>query len=133
MQGRSIIVLFVKSSKVRWTEYVTRGRNEKVIENFVRKHEREIPFVWHMCTSRWEDNETKTLEITTPLTFLTVFKIKSHTIQNMTLHKIIKFCTDCFSVCQNITSKFRNIAIFKSFVNSIMTKNCRYVPDFSLY
>jgi hypothetical protein len=34
----------------------------------------------------------------------------------MTPHKITEFYEEWFSVCLNITSKFRNIAIFKIFV-----------------
>jgi hypothetical protein len=34
----------------------------------------------------------------------------------MTLHRIIKFFTGWFSVCLNINSKHRTIAIFKSSV-----------------
>jgi hypothetical protein len=36
---------------------------------------------------------------------------------SMTLHKITEFYAKWFSVCPNITSKFRTIAIFKNFVN----------------
>jgi hypothetical protein len=38
----------------------------------------------------------------------------------MTLHKITEFYTELFSVYPNIISKFRTIAIFKTYVNKIM-------------
>jgi hypothetical protein len=49
----------------------------------------------------------------------------------MTLHKITEFYTEWFSVCPNITSKFRNTAVFKSFVkcNNDSNKTCRYARD----
>jgi hypothetical protein len=43
--------------------------------------------------------------------------------KGITLHKIIELCTKWSSICQNITSKFRIIAIFKSFVKD---KNARF-------
>jgi hypothetical protein len=53
----------------------------------------------------------------------------------MTLHKITEFYTELFSVYHNITSKFRNIAIFKNFVkeNNDSNKASRYVHDLLLY
>jgi hypothetical protein len=49
----------------------------------------------------------------------------------MTLHKITEFYTEWFSVCPNITSKFRNTAVFKSFVKckNDSNKTCRYARD----
>jgi hypothetical protein len=38
----------------------------------------------------------------------------------MTLHNITEFYTELFSVYQNITSKFRTIAIFKNCMKKIM-------------
>jgi hypothetical protein len=53
----------------------------------------------------------------------------------MTLNKVTVFITDWFSFCPNITSKFRAIAMFKSFVkqNNDSNKTCRYIHDLSLY
>jgi hypothetical protein len=53
----------------------------------------------------------------------------------MTLHKITKFYTELFSAFPNINSKFRIIAIFRSFVkqNSDSNKTCMYVHDRLLY
>jgi hypothetical protein len=53
----------------------------------------------------------------------------------MTLHKITEFYTELFSVYHNITSKFRNIAIFKNCVkqNNDLNKTYRYVRDLLLY
>jgi hypothetical protein len=46
----------------------------------------------------------------------------------MTLHKITEFYTEWFSVCPNITSKFRTIVIFKNWVkqNNDSNKTCRF-------
>jgi hypothetical protein len=53
----------------------------------------------------------------------------------MTLHKIIEFYTEWFSVYPNITSKFRTIAIFKNCVkqNNDSNKIYRYVHDLLLF
>jgi hypothetical protein len=53
----------------------------------------------------------------------------------MTLNKITEFYTELFSVYHNITSKFRTIAIFKSFIkqNNDSNKTYRYVHDLLLY
>jgi hypothetical protein len=53
----------------------------------------------------------------------------------MTLHKITEFYTELFSVYQNITSKFRIIAIFKNCVkqNNDSNETYRYVHDLLLY
>jgi hypothetical protein len=53
----------------------------------------------------------------------------------MTLHKTTEFYTEWFSVCHNTTSKFRDIAIFKSFVeqNNGSNKTCRYVHNLLPY
>jgi hypothetical protein len=46
----------------------------------------------------------------------------------MTLHRLAEYYAEWFSVCTNITSKFRNTVIFNSFVkqNSDLNKTCRY-------
>jgi hypothetical protein len=53
----------------------------------------------------------------------------------MKLHKITEFYTELFSVYLNITSKFRNIAIFKNCVkqNNDSNETYRYVHDLLLY
>jgi hypothetical protein len=53
----------------------------------------------------------------------------------MTLHKITELYTELFSVYHNITSKFRNIAIFKNCIkqNNDSNKTCRYVHDLLLF
>jgi hypothetical protein len=53
----------------------------------------------------------------------------------MTLCEIIEFCTEWFSVCSNISSEFRTIAIFESFAKqtSDFNKTCRYIYDLLLY
>jgi hypothetical protein len=53
----------------------------------------------------------------------------------MTLHKITEFYTEWYSVCPNITSKFRTIAIFKNYVkqNNDSNKTYRHVHDLLLY
>jgi hypothetical protein len=53
----------------------------------------------------------------------------------MTLHKIAEFYTEWFSVYQDITSKFRTIAIFKNCVkqNNDSNKTYRYVHNLLLY
>jgi hypothetical protein len=53
----------------------------------------------------------------------------------MTLHKITEFYTELFSVYPNITSKFRNIAIFKNCFkqNNDSNKTYRYVQYLLLY
>jgi hypothetical protein len=40
----------------------------------------------------------------------------------MTVHKITEFFTEWFSVNPNITSKFRTITIFKSFIGELITQ-----------
>jgi hypothetical protein len=51
----------------------------------------------------------------------------------MELRKITEFYAEWFSVCPKITSKFRIIAIFKSFVkNNDSNKTCRYLHDLSM-
>jgi hypothetical protein len=51
------------------------------------------------------------------------------------MHKITESCTECFSICPNITSKFCTITIFKCFVKhkNHLYKTCRYVHDLLLY
>jgi hypothetical protein len=51
--------------------------------------------------------------------------------KDTTLHTITELYTESFSVCPNITSKFRNIALFKSVVkqDNDWSKTCRYVHD----
>jgi hypothetical protein len=53
----------------------------------------------------------------------------------MTLPKITELYTTQFSVCPNITSEFRNTAMFKISVkeNNESIKTCRYVHDISMY
>jgi restriction endonuclease S subunit len=53
---------------------------------------------------------------------------------SITLHTITEFYTKWFSVCPNITSKFRTTAIFKSSVkeNNGSNKTYRYIHDLSL-
>jgi hypothetical protein len=43
----------------------------------------------------------------------------------MTLHKITEFDTEWFSICPNITLKFRTIAVFKNCVkqNKLLKSN----------
>jgi len=44
----------------------------------------------------------------------------------MTLHKITELCTEWFIVCPSITSEFRTIAIYKSFVKqNYSNQTCR--------
>jgi hypothetical protein len=52
-----------------------------------------------------------------------------------TLHKIIEFYTEFFSVCPNITSTFFTVNMFKSFVeeNNDPNKICRHVHGLLLY
>jgi hypothetical protein len=49
----------------------------------------------------------------------------------MILHKITEFYTKRFSVCPNITSKFRTTTVFKSSAkeNNGYNKICRYIHD----
>jgi hypothetical protein len=51
------------------------------------------------------------------------------------LHKIIEFCTELFSDCPNITSKFRTTAMFKILVKqrNDSNKTRRYVHDLLLH
>jgi hypothetical protein len=53
----------------------------------------------------------------------------------MTLHKITAFCTELFSVYNNITSQFLTIDIFKNCVkqNNDSNKTYRYVHDLLQY
>jgi len=50
-----------------------------------------------------------------------------------TLHKIIEFYTEFFSVCPNITSTFFTVNMFKSFVEENIDSNkiCRHVHGIS--
>jgi hypothetical protein len=38
----------------------------------------------------------------------------------MSLHKVTEYYTEWFSVCTNVTSKYCNIAIFKSEINIVI-------------
>jgi predicted component of viral defense system (DUF524 family) len=60
-------------------------------------------------------------------------KINSSQI-HMQFHKITEFYTNKFSVCPNITSKFRITAVFKSCVkeNNDSNETCRYDHYLSL-
>jgi hypothetical protein len=53
----------------------------------------------------------------------------------MTLHKITGFYTEWFSVCPNINSKFRTIAIFKKLrqIKNDSNKTYRYAHDLLLH
>jgi hypothetical protein len=53
----------------------------------------------------------------------------------MTMHKITEFYTEWFSVCSNITSKFRTMAIVRSFAkeNDDANKTYMYVHNLLLY
>jgi hypothetical protein len=46
--------------------------------------------------------------------------------KNVKLYKITEFCTGWFNICPNITSKYRTIDIFKSFVTQHTNKTYRY-------
>jgi hypothetical protein len=65
--------------------------------------------------------EKEVLEGSSPPTFLTLFSYfnlrrKWIVTKDMTLDEILEFYTARSSVCLNITSKFRTVATFKSFV-----------------
>jgi DNA-binding transcriptional regulator/RsmH inhibitor MraZ len=50
------------------------------------------------------------------------------------MHKTIEFCTEWFSVCPEITPKFRTTVILKSSIkeNNDLKKICMYVGDMTL-
>jgi hypothetical protein len=62
-------------------------------------------------------------------TFLTLFNII--VCKDMVPHKITEFYMHWFSACTNITSRFRTIIIFKSFIkqNNESNKTYMYIHD----
>jgi hypothetical protein len=55
--------------------------------------------------------------------------------KDVALHKITELYNEWFKACPNITSKFRTIAMFKSFVkqNNDSNSTRRYVHDLLQY